>query len=81
MVVYNRNIQITRKNKNETDSQTVIDLLLFINNENHHYCWIKNTTRIFFWPVSNTNCRNKRGRYASCNEDYFNTQFNKCYPD
>ena len=75
VIVYNRNLQIARKN--ETDSQTVINLLLFIKNENRHYCWIKNVARLFFCPVSKTNCRNKRGRYVGCDEFYFNTQFNE----
>ena len=41
---YERSVHILRLNK--TDPQNAIDLLFLTNEENQHYCWIKNFSRI-----------------------------------
>ena len=41
---YEKDVYISRINK--TDPQSAIDLLFITNEENQHYCWIKNFSRL-----------------------------------
>ena len=47
---YERSVQILRLDK--TDPQNAIDLLFITNEENPHYCWIKNFSRLVSSQVS-----------------------------
>ena len=44
MFGYERSVHILRLN--ETDPQNAIDLLFITNEENQHYCWIKNVSAL-----------------------------------
>ena len=47
---YEKSVHILRVDK--TDPQNAIDLLLITNEENQHYCWIKNFSRLVSSQVS-----------------------------
>ena len=60
---YEKSVQILRMNR--TDPQNAIDLLFITNEENQHYCWVKDLSRLVSSQVP------KSGRkYYFCKSSY-----------